>query len=553
MQRRVLYRRSTWLLTPFFLGLLLFLSACGSLTPEGQRTQQYKAALDAELAHAQHIGVPQSMLAPLFELENQVAQGVAPVSLFGDKNSDSVYQNASASYQVLLANVQNVENQATQLAEHQADVDIGDFAAVLQLRQNANYPQVPDFQTRLNQAEQDYSQAQTPAEYAKVSAFAATQTQALTLLQSTKDKLDQLHNSLDQMKSANLDTSLGDQEYQDDLNTFKVSEQSDQLLKLQQLLDAQIEQLAADQTAAIPYVGAAMLQSFQNLIDQAKQYGEDTSTYQQEHDQDAQDLQNAHTIQQYLDISVRIQSQSNSMSFILIRGKTRYDLQTLQNLIGQTDINNDYEYRDADDAYGDESYRLQQAQTSDDYQKIDDQLTILITNLNALLTNLKDPNYDQHDQSHQVDLQLMQAYHMTTGKVMVVSLTEQTARMYENGQMVHWFYVVTGQRAAQSPPGVWPIFYKGDHLVFKSAEPPGSPLWYPDTPINYAMEYHAGGFFYHDATWRSYFGPGANLPHDDYTSGSFSDNGSHGCINMSLSNAAWLYQWLDIGTPTIVF
>lgn len=554
MKRGVLYRRIYWLLTPFFLGLLLFLSACGSLSPAGQQTQQYKAALDAQLAQAQQIGVPQSMLAPLLQQENRVAQGVAPVGLFGDKNPDSAYQNASISYQVLLADVQNVENQATQLAQHQADVDVGDFADALQLSQKASYPQVPDFQTRLTQVENEYNQAQTPAEYAKVSTLATTQSQALSLLQPTKDKLDQLQNSLAQMKTAGLDTSLGDQEYQDDQNTFKVSEQSDQLLKLQHLLDAQIEQLAADQTAAIPYVGAAMLQNFQHLIDQAKQYGEDVGAYQQEHDQDAQDLQNAHTIQQYLDISVRIQSQSNSMNFILVRGKTRYDLQTLKTLMGQTDINNDYEYQDGDDAYGDEAYRVQQAQTQDDYQTIDNQLTILLDNLNALLTNLKDPNYDNHGQSHQVDMQLMQEYNLTTDpKVMIVSLTEQTARFYENGQLVHWFYVVTGQRAAPSPPGLWPIFYKGAHLVFKASEPPGSPLWYPDTPINYAMEYHAGGFFYHDATWRAYFGPGANLPHDDYTSGQYSDTGSHGCINMRLSDASWLFQWLDVGTPTIVF
>ena len=341
MKRGVLYRRIYWLLTPFFLGLLLFLSACGSLSPAGQQTQQYKAALDAQLAQAQQIGVPQSMLAPLLQQENRVAQGVAPVGLFGDKNPDSAYQNASISYQVLLAEVQNVENQAAQLAQHQADLDVGNFADALQLSQKANYPQVSDFQTRLTQVENEYNQAQTPAEYAKVSTFATTQSQALSLLQPTKDKLDQLQNSLAQMKTAGLDTSLGDQEYQDDQNTFKVSEQSDQLLKLQHLLDAQIEQLAADQTAAIPYVGAAMLQNFQHLIDQAKQYGEDVGAYQQEHDQDAQDLQNAHTIQQYLDISVRIQSQSTSMNFILVRGKTRYDLQTLKTLMGQTDINND--------------------------------------------------------------------------------------------------------------------------------------------------------------------------------------------------------------------
>ena len=59
--------------------------------------------------------------------------------------------------------------------------------------------------------------------------------------------------------------------------------------------------------------------------------------------------------------------------------------------------------------------------------------------------------------------------------------------------------------------------------------------------------------YFHDATWRSYFGPGGNLPHADYTSGQYSDDGSHGCINMTLSNASWLYNWVGIGTPVVIY
>jgi hypothetical protein len=246
-------------------------------------------------------------------------------------------------------------------------------------------------------------------------------------------------------------------------------------------------------------------------------------------------------------------TKTGSMRFILVRGKARYDLKMLKKLIGQTAYDNDYEYLDGDDAYNDEASRIQYARTLDDYQQIDDQLTILLNNINALLANLKDPNYKNHDKPHQVDMQLMQEYNLTKGKVMIVSLTEQTAREYVNGKMVHWNYIVTGRRALPSPPGLWPIIFKEAHIVFKSSEPKGSPFWYPDTPINYAAEYHAGGFFYHDATWRVYFGPGANLPHDDYSSGEFSDDGTHGCINMRLTQTEWIYNWLDVGTPTIIF
>src|SRR5690348_6960873 len=182
MERGFLQRRLSWLFTLFCLSLLLLLSACGSLSPAGQQAQQAKATLDAELAHARQMGVPQTMLTPIQQQENRVAQGAAPTGLFGDNTPDSAYSSANISYQVLLAETQNVEIQATQLAQGQTETDIGSFADALQLRQNEHYPQVPDFQARLTQAQNDYSKAQMPTDYQKISAFVTTQSQALYLL-----------------------------------------------------------------------------------------------------------------------------------------------------------------------------------------------------------------------------------------------------------------------------------------------------------------------------------------------------------------------------------
>lgn len=288
------------------------------------------------------------------------------------------------------------------------------------------------------------------------------------------------------------------------------------------------------------------IQNFQQAISQAEQHGMNVASYQMQLDEDRQEFENAQSAQAYSQLATAVEMQATSVK----KGLTRYDLQALQNLIGATNILNDYEYRDAADAYADEQTKFQDAQTLDDYQQIDDQAQILLTNLNALLTNMSDPT--DHDQPHATDLQLMQHYQLT-GKVIVVSLTEQTLREYENGQLVGWMYVVTGQMAAQTPPGLWHVQWKKMHVVFKSSEPAGSALWYPPTAINYAMFYHEGGYYLHDAPWRSYFGPGANLPHEDYTSGKYSDTGTHGCINMTLSNARDLYTWVDAGIPVVVY
>lgn len=285
---------------------------------------------------------------------------------------------------------------------------------------------------------------------------------------------------------------------------------------------------------------------FQQFISQAERHGLNASGYQMQLEEDRQEFQNGQSAQAYASLAAAVQTQA----LALARGVTGYDLQALQTMMHSTDSNNDYEYRNAVDAYADQMSNFRDAQTLDDYQQIDAQTQILLTNLSALLTNLGDTS--AHSQPHATDLQLIQDYHLT-GKVIIVSLTEQTLREYKNGQLVGWIYVVTGQRAAQSPPGLWHVIMKGTNLIFKSPDPPGSALWYPPTHINYGLLYHDNGYFLHDATWRAYFGPGANLPHADYTSGQYSDNGTHGCINMTLENTIKLYDWTPVGTPVIVY
>jgi lipoprotein-anchoring transpeptidase ErfK/SrfK len=288
------------------------------------------------------------------------------------------------------------------------------------------------------------------------------------------------------------------------------------------------------------------MHQFQQFISQAERHGINVAGYQMQLQDDRQEFQNAQTLQDYTSLSTAVQAQAIALG----RGVASYDLQSLQALMHSTDSNNDYEYYNAADAYTDQQVNFQNAQTLEDYKQIDDQAQILLTNLNALLLNLGDKT--AHNKPHATDLQLIQTYHLT-GKVIVVSLTEQTLREYKNGKLVGWMYVVTGQRAAQTPPGLWHVLMKGTNLIFKSDDPPGSALWYPPTHINYGMLYHEGGYFLHDSTWRSYFGPGANLPHADYTSGQYSDNGTHGCINMTLDDTIKLYDWTPVGTPVIVY
>ncbi|HEY7358786.1 MAG TPA: hypothetical protein VH590_20025, partial [Ktedonobacterales bacterium] len=302
--------RMEWWLAALGVSLMLFLTACGSLTPAGQSAQQEKARLDAAIQQVVKLGVPESMLAPIRQQEARVANHLAPVGLFGDKNPDSAYQDATTSYKVLESEVSTVYAQAANQARFQAHQDIQTFDAMLQQRQNQGFDaEVPGYQARMTQVEQQFNVGVTPNDFYAVSAFAKQQTEALQLLWPTYQQLQSLQDSIKRMKQAGLNTALGTQEYQDDLADFRAASLPEHYQKLMATLATQLDQLAADQVAAIPFIGAAMLDTFQQLITEAQAYGVNVATYQQQLEKDRQDLQNAHTLQVYLDLSTRIRSQ----------------------------------------------------------------------------------------------------------------------------------------------------------------------------------------------------------------------------------------------------
>ncbi|HEY0755666.1 MAG TPA: L,D-transpeptidase, partial [Ktedonobacteraceae bacterium] len=186
-----------------------------------------------------------------------------------------------------------------------------------------------------------------------------------------------------------------------------------------------------------------------------------------------------------------------------------------------------------------------------DWQQTIENLNMWLYNFQEFQTNFGDKT--PSTQSHQTDLALMQHYNFMQERVVVVSLSEQTLRAYDNGKLVKTFQVVTGQPDLPSPPGNWWFEGKQHPTVFKSSEPKGSPDWYPDTKINYAMQYHSNGYFFHDAWWRTQFGAGANYPHQDPDGDPFAGQGSHGCVNMSTNDSAWLYGFVSVYTQIVIY
>ncbi len=309
--------------------------------------------------------------------------------------------------------------------------------------------------------------------------------------------------------------------------------------------------------------GEAQLLTFQQWISLMQGYNGNTTIYQQQLTSDQQALNTAKTESAYQSALSKLNAHVDAIKIPAMKT----EIKSLQNQLqqGQASWGQQHQYHDD---YNNTNYPLgfeygpngiggwvqqefDSAQTLADYQQTVEDLNMYLTNFQAMTTNAEDKT--PYDQVHQTDLQLLQHYGYMNKKVVVVSLYEQAMRVYQNGKLVKAFLVTTGRPERPSPPGTWWVEGKQSPTVFKASVPQSSPYWYPDTPIHYAMQYHSDGYFLHDSWWRSDYGPGTNFPHQDSSGDSFSSYGSHGCVNIEENNAAWLYNFVSLYTPVLVY
>ena len=529
------------------------LAGCGSSASQTLAAQN-KGKLDRELTHARtDLGLPGSMLQPIESQENQIASG--------SNGWNYNYQDAATNYGLLYTQLVGVEQTASETLKAQATADLKAFSEALTTRRSQGFTQGQIYEARLQQSVADLGSAQQPGDYARVDAFMRQQTEALNSMGPAYDKLQQFNKVIRAVSAAGYNSALAQNLYQQDLTAFTSASSKERYAALVQVIDGQITQLEADQTEALPYIGSTLLDGFQASISLLKSYGQATAGFQKMHDQDQATLKAASSLADYLALSQTINQQTASMTLPLMRGLALQQLRTLERDITYVNSNytqvdpangqsypDAYEYSNPYQSAGVVRDELSAAHTADDYQQAYYDAFTLDTSLRALLDNLKDKT--PHNLPHATDLTLLKTFSLMRGKVVVVSLREQTARFYQNGKMVFWSYVTTGNIDTPSVPGLNYAMQKLRHTMFVSPDPPGSPLWYAPTPINYAIEYALYGYFLHDAWWRAEFGPYTNLPHWDPAA---FNGGSHGCVNFPLNEMGTVYDWVDIGTPILLY
>jgi L,D-transpeptidase-like protein len=553
----------------FSLGILLvmLLSACNS-NPQLQRQEsQNKVELDNTIIHAQSIGVPGYMLQPIIRQENQLTHTNAPIGLFNDQPVNEYYSNVAQRFAALTVEVNGLVSQTTQQFDFKASQDLQILENALAERQAQNFVEAKTFANQLTLYQAQLSKAQFPKDYIQISNSARSSTQALHLMGPAYAALTSLQKVTQQLQASHLDVTALNQEQQDDLQTFRNAATPTDYSQLIDQVNAQLQETTVFSTQAIPFVGADKLREFSAQIQQLKKYGQNATTFQQRLAIDQASLANAKSISDYLKVSAQIDSDTSSIQLPLVQGQATYLLKQFHQEVSKWGnshqyhdaydggvYNLDYEY-DAQGIASDADAAVQSSQTMDDYQSAIDLINNDFLHLRAMEADYSDRT--SWNQPHATDISLMKHYNVfgaSSGAVIVVSLVEQTLRYYNNGKLVRSFLIVTGQYLRPSPPGFWSIILREHPTQFKSTEPPGSAFWYPPTPIQYAMEYHAGGYFFHDSWWRADYGPGMNFPHSD-SSGTtaFNGNGSHGCINMNPNDVQWLYPQIGWGTPVIVY
>ncbi len=559
-------RLKWWPVVSVLIALAIVLTSCGSSADQARATSN-KAKLDHEIQRARDLGIPNSMLSSIESQEGKIASGAGGWGYS--------YSDAASNYALLYSQVLGVEQQSVDTLKQSASSALSMFSDELTIRKTQGFLELNAYQTRLNQAQQAFNNAKTASDYANVYTLAKQQADALEALWPAYQQLQTFQKTLQSLQQVGIDTAAAQAEYAEDLVVFRDAASPDRYTKLQQVINGQTVQLIADQAQAMPYVGAALLATFQSQVDLLKTFGEDASQFQQQHDADVKELQAAKSLADYLSLAQVINQQSGNMALPMARGQARTDINTLAGVLAQARAINPiiaYEYADANLGIGDAQGWFQQAGQYGvfnwtcgwdfvcRYGLVDAEAVQMVTNLRAELDNLNDPTAPWLP--HKTDYELMQQYGFMHGQVTMVSLTEQTMRAYQDGKMVFWSYVTTGRYERPSPPGVQYTQYKQAPMEFLPTEPIGSPIRGYPTPIKFAVNYNSplwyqfSGFFLHDGWWRIQsgpnmgFGPGANLPHFDPAA---FNGGSHGCINFPAANMGTYYDWVQIGTPVVLY
>jgi lipoprotein-anchoring transpeptidase ErfK/SrfK len=122
---------------------------------------------------------------------------------------------------------------------------------------------------------------------------------------------------------------------------------------------------------------------------------------------------------------------------------------------------------------------------------------------------------------------------VATGRWIDVDLAEQTLAVYDNHQLVFATVIASGLEPYYTRPGLFQIYQKKETETMRNNDP--TDYYYLDN-VPWTMYFDKARAL-HGAYWRTRFG----YPQ------------SHGCINLSVGDAHWLFNWAHEGDYVHVY
>jgi lipoprotein-anchoring transpeptidase ErfK/SrfK len=116
---------------------------------------------------------------------------------------------------------------------------------------------------------------------------------------------------------------------------------------------------------------------------------------------------------------------------------------------------------------------------------------------------------------------------VTNGRWIDVNLAEQTLAVYDNNQLVFATVIATGLEPFWTRPGLFQIYQKKETETMRNNDP--TDYYYLDN-VPWTMYFDKARAL-HGAYWRTRFG----YPQ------------SHGCVNLSVGDSHWLFNWAHEG------
>ncbi|WP_231506114.1 L,D-transpeptidase [Planktothrix serta] len=146
----------------------------------------------------------------------------------------------------------------------------------------------------------------------------------------------------------------------------------------------------------------------------------------------------------------------------------------------------------------------------------------------TIIVGLTEANLAIANEEHNLIARNMMELQQSSERWILIDLSRQRLIAWEGNQPVYAVIVSTGKSDTPTRTGVFKVYTK-----YEITRMTGPDYDVPDVP--YTM-YYDGGMAIHGAYWHNLFGTPV----------------THGCTNVAVNHAKWLFDWASVGTPVIV-